>query len=136
MTAAEPGTAAGQPAGPGHGAAGHGRPAPRALVPDPALRDLALVPGEPGSPWDASAPDRRRVLAHQCAACRRHWALRVVEHPAGTVVRCRFCGALVRPDHADAPRPSGAPLRRSADGAAPGAHPDSSGAPKRTATGA
>jgi hypothetical protein len=31
------------------------------------------------------------ALAHQCHACRRHWALRVVPHPAGSVVVCRYC---------------------------------------------
>lgn len=35
---------------------------------------------------------RLRALAHQCPACRRHWALRLVEHPAGNVIVCRFCG--------------------------------------------
>ncbi len=39
---------------------------------------------------------RRRALAHQCPACRRHWALRLVEHPAGSVVVCRFCSAVRR----------------------------------------
>jgi hypothetical protein len=37
---------------------------------------------------------RRRALAHQCRQCRAHWALRLVEHPAGTVIACRFCGAV------------------------------------------
>jgi hypothetical protein len=31
------------------------------------------------------------TLAHQCHACRHHWALRVVPHPAGNVVVCRYC---------------------------------------------
>ena len=41
---------------------------------------------------------RRRALAHQCPSCRRHWALRLVEHPAGPVVVCRYCGE-VRAQH-------------------------------------
>jgi RNase P subunit RPR2 len=41
---------------------------------------------------------RRRALAHQCLTCRRHWALRLVEHPAGNVVLCRHCGAVHRVD--------------------------------------
>ena len=40
---------------------------------------------------------RRRALAHQCPACRRHWALRLVEHPSGNVIVCRHCGSVRRP---------------------------------------
>ena len=39
-----------------------------------------------------SRETKRRALAHQCPACRRHWALRVVAHPSGSVVVCRYCG--------------------------------------------
>lgn len=39
---------------------------------------------------------RRRVLAHQCPECRRHWALRLVEHPAGSVVLCKHCQSVRR----------------------------------------
>ena len=35
-----------------------------------------------------------RALAHQCPSCRRNWALRLVEHPAGAVVICRYCSAV------------------------------------------
>jgi Zn ribbon nucleic-acid-binding protein len=35
---------------------------------------------------------RRRSLAHQCPHCRALWALTVVLHPSGPVVRCRHCG--------------------------------------------
>ena len=40
---------------------------------------------------------RRRALAHQCPECRRHWALRLVEHPSGAVIICHHCGAVRRP---------------------------------------
>lgn len=36
----------------------------------------------------------RRALAHQCRDCRRHWALELIWHPAGQVVRCRWCAAV------------------------------------------
>lgn len=36
----------------------------------------------------------RPALAHQCPACRRHWALTAVEHPSGTVVLCRYCSTV------------------------------------------
>jgi len=36
----------------------------------------------------------RRALAHQCRACHRPWALRVIDHPAGKVVVCRFCSTV------------------------------------------
>lgn len=39
---------------------------------------------------------RRRALAHQCPECRRHWALRLVEHPSGPVLVCRACSAVRR----------------------------------------
>ena len=39
---------------------------------------------------------RRRALAHQCPQCRRHWALRLVEHPAGSVVLCKHCRSVRR----------------------------------------
>ena len=39
---------------------------------------------------------RRRALAHQCPECRRHWALRLVEHPAGSVVLCKHCQSVRR----------------------------------------
>ncbi|HEX6874268.1 MAG TPA: hypothetical protein VF165_01295 [Nocardioidaceae bacterium] len=35
-----------------------------------------------------------RTLGHQCHACRRHWALRIVDHPAGRIVLCRFCSTV------------------------------------------
>lgn len=36
---------------------------------------------------------RRTALAHQCASCRRMWALRLVqEGERALAVRCRFCG--------------------------------------------
>lgn len=38
---------------------------------------------------------RRRVLAQQCSGCRRHWALQLVDHPTGFVVRCRYCELAV-----------------------------------------
>ncbi|HLN75918.1 MAG TPA: hypothetical protein VK204_02660 [Nocardioidaceae bacterium] len=34
------------------------------------------------------------ALAHQCHACRRHWALRIVDHPSGRIVLCRYCSAI------------------------------------------
>ncbi len=34
------------------------------------------------------------VLAHQCPACHRNWALQVVDHPSGKVVLCRFCATV------------------------------------------
>ena len=37
---------------------------------------------------------RRRRVAHQCGACRKHWALQLVEGSAGSVIRCRFCGTV------------------------------------------
>ena len=37
---------------------------------------------------------RRRSLSHQCPDCHQVWALQVIEHPAGRVVRCRFCLAV------------------------------------------
>lgn len=40
----------------------------------------------------------RRTQTQQCRSCRRHAALQVVEHPAGAVVLCRFCGTATRPD--------------------------------------
>lgn len=36
----------------------------------------------------------RRALAHQCPDCRRHWALRAVDHPSGMVILCRHCGTV------------------------------------------
>jgi hypothetical protein len=37
-----------------------------------------------------------RALAHRCPTCRRDWALRLVEHPAGDVLLCRYCRAVRR----------------------------------------
>lgn len=42
----------------------------------------------------AALTQRRRALAHQCTACHRHWALRLVQRPTGNAVLCRYCGAL------------------------------------------
>jgi hypothetical protein len=57
------------------------------------LSELSAVPSRmfamnPAATLIKSAPS---ALAHQCHACRRHWALRVVPHPAGGVVVCRYC---------------------------------------------
>ena len=38
--------------------------------------------------------DSQRSLAHQCHACRRHWALQMIEHPSGKVVLCRYCSTI------------------------------------------
>jgi hypothetical protein len=43
---------------------------------------------------DARRKRLRRTLAHQCSECHRHWALELVDHPAGFVVRCRYCLAV------------------------------------------
>ena len=37
---------------------------------------------------------RAQALAHSCHACHKPWALRVVEHPSGRVVICRYCSAV------------------------------------------
>jgi hypothetical protein len=47
---------------------------------------------------------RRRALAHQCAACGRLWALRLVEHPVGSVVVYRHCAVVRGVDAGPAPR--------------------------------
>ncbi len=44
-----------------------------------------------------SARERRRsTRAHQCPTCRQFWALRLIDHPAGFVLKCRYCGYVRR----------------------------------------
>jgi uncharacterized Zn finger protein len=49
---------------------------------------------DPSAPARARAARRRRAAAHQCPHCSAVWALRVVAHPAGAVVRCIDCGQV------------------------------------------
>jgi hypothetical protein len=34
------------------------------------------------------------VLANRCPACKKHWALSIIDHPSGKVVLCRYCSAV------------------------------------------
>jgi hypothetical protein len=46
------------------------------------------------TPTEIQARRASSALAHQCHACRKHWALQVVDHPSGKVILCRYCKAV------------------------------------------
>ncbi|HEY6935408.1 MAG TPA: hypothetical protein VI452_18585 [Marmoricola sp.] len=50
-------------------------------------------------------PKRAGALAHQCPSCRRHWALQLVDHPAGLVAMCRYCFTVRGAVPSQAPAP-------------------------------
>jgi hypothetical protein len=58
------------------------------------LADYRRSTDRVGRPVSHARRPRRRALAHQCTSCGQYWAMEVVQHPSGTVVLCRHCGAL------------------------------------------